>query len=159
MIEKTPGLPRNNKLRVIHLFEADYNLALKLLCARKLVWNADVADRLNYGQAGSRPGIWWIDVVTHKAMKYLYANLTRTGMATMDNDAKSCYDRIICNLVMMVSKYFGMTARACSTHAATLKHMRFRLRTALGDSERFYHHSDATPVHGSGQGSCASPCL
>jgi hypothetical protein len=159
MIEKTPGLPRINKLRVIHLYEADYNLILKLLWARKLVWNAHVADRLNDGQAGSRPGRRCIDVVIHKEMKYLYAHLTRTGMATMDNDAKSCYDRIICNLAMMVSKYFGMSARACSTHATTLKNMRFRLRTALGDSGRFYNHTEATPVHGSGQGSCASPCL
>jgi hypothetical protein len=159
MIEKTPGIPRINKLRVIHLYEADYNLVLKLLWARKLVWNAHVAKRLNEGQAGSRPGRQCVDVVIHKEMKYLYARLTRTGMATMDNDAKSCYDRIICNLAMMVSKYFGMTGRACKTHAATLQHMRFRLRTALGDSERFYHHTEATPIHGSGQGSCASPCL
>jgi hypothetical protein len=159
MIEKTLGLPRINKLRVIHLYEADYNLALKLLWARKLVWNAHVADRLNDGQAGSRPGRRCIDVVIHKEMKYLYVNLTRTGMATMDNDAKSCYDRIICNLEMMVRKYFGMTARACSTHDTTFKNMRLGLRTALGDSERFYNHTDATPVHGSGQGICASLCL
>jgi hypothetical protein len=30
MIEKQPGCPRINKLRVIHLYKADYNLLLKL---------------------------------------------------------------------------------------------------------------------------------
>jgi hypothetical protein len=30
MIEKDPGNPRIERLRVIHLFEADYNLSLKL---------------------------------------------------------------------------------------------------------------------------------
>jgi hypothetical protein len=34
MIEKTPGNPRINKLRVIHLYEADYNLLLKKIWAR-----------------------------------------------------------------------------------------------------------------------------
>jgi hypothetical protein len=31
MIEKDPGNPRIEHLRVIHLFEADYNLSLKML--------------------------------------------------------------------------------------------------------------------------------
>jgi hypothetical protein len=31
MIEKIPGCPKINKLRVIHLYEADYNLILKIL--------------------------------------------------------------------------------------------------------------------------------
>jgi hypothetical protein len=31
MIEKDPGNPRIEWLRVIHLFEADYNLSLKLI--------------------------------------------------------------------------------------------------------------------------------
>jgi hypothetical protein len=38
MIEKIPGSPRINKLRVIHIYEADYNLMLKIIWARRLVW-------------------------------------------------------------------------------------------------------------------------
>lgn len=159
MIEKIPGMPRIHKMRVIHLYEADYNLMLKILWARKLVWNTHNADKLNDGQAGSRPGRRSIDVVIQKEMKYMYARLTRTGLATMDNDAKSCYDRIICSLAMLVSSYFGMTDRSCQLQAKTLKRMQFRLRTALGESKRHYQHTDEKPVHGSGQGSCASPCL
>jgi hypothetical protein len=159
MIEKQPGVPRINKLRVIHLYEADYNLLLKMLWGRKLIWHGHINNRFNDGQAGLRPGKRCIDVVIHKEMKYLYARLTRTGLATMDNDAKSCYDCIICNLAMMVSKYFGMTDRSCKTHATTLRLMQFRLRTALGESKTYFQHSQEQPVHGSGQGSCASPSL
>ena len=46
-----------------------------------------------------------------------------------------------------------------ATQAITLKKMRYRLRTALGDSKKHYQHSDSTPIHGTGQGSCASPAL
>jgi hypothetical protein len=101
MIEKQPGCPHINKLRVIHLYEADYNLLLKIIWAHRIVWHVHDHNKLNEGQAGSRPGRNSIDVVIQKEMKYLYATLTRTGLATMDNDAKSCYDRIICNLAMI----------------------------------------------------------
>jgi hypothetical protein len=37
MIEKIPGCPKINKLRVIHLYEADYNIILKIIWAQKLV--------------------------------------------------------------------------------------------------------------------------
>jgi hypothetical protein len=53
MIEKIPGCPRINKLRVIHLFQADYNLPLKIIWARRLVWNAHDAGQLKDGQAGA----------------------------------------------------------------------------------------------------------
>jgi hypothetical protein len=66
MIEKQPGCPRINKLRVIHLFEADYNLLLKIIWARRLVWNAHDLGKINEGQAGSRPGRKALDVVIQK---------------------------------------------------------------------------------------------
>jgi hypothetical protein len=56
MIEKKKGVKRIDKLRVIHLYEADYNLILKVIWARKAVWNAHTRQALHEGQAGSRPG-------------------------------------------------------------------------------------------------------
>jgi hypothetical protein len=123
------------------------------------VCNAHDRGRLNDGQAGSRPGRNAIDVVIQKAMKYLYCHETRTGMATMDNDAKSCYDRIICNLAMIISQYYGLSKSTTEAQAKTLQKMRYRSRTALGDSENYYKHMEETPIHRTGQGSCASPSI
>jgi Reverse transcriptase (RNA-dependent DNA polymerase) len=159
MIEKLPGCTKINKLRVIHLYEADYNVILKIIWARKLVWNVHDNNRINEGQAGSRPGFNAIDIVIQKEMKYLYSRLTKTNLATMDNDAKRCYDRIICNLAMIISQYYGVTQNMASLHATTLRKMKYRLRTALGESTQIYQHSAETPIHGTGQGSCASPAI
>ena len=148
---QTCALPILTKLRVIHLYEADYNLILKLLWTRRLTWKAHLTKTLHPCQAGSRPGRSAIDVVVYKEHKYLYSELTRTPLLTMDNDAKACYDRIICNLAMMASQYYGMPVEACQTHAKTLKAMEFHLRTALGVSKKFYKHTTTTPVHGSGR--------
>jgi hypothetical protein len=46
---------------------------------------------------------------------------------------------------------------AKTQEATTLRKMQFHLRTSLGDVTKFYNHSEKTPVHGTGQGSCASP--
>jgi hypothetical protein len=49
MIEKKPGVTKIDKMHVIHLFEADYNLVLKILWARQAVWNAHQKRALNGG--------------------------------------------------------------------------------------------------------------
>jgi hypothetical protein len=111
-------------------------LILKIIWARQLVWHAHDLDKLNAEQAGSRPGRNSIYVVIQKEMKYLYATLKRTGLATMDN-AKSCYDRIICNLAIMVSQHFGVLKAAASNQAKTVKNMLYRILTAIGGSKQY----------------------
>jgi Reverse transcriptase (RNA-dependent DNA polymerase) len=159
MIEKVVGNPRIDKLRVIHLFEADYNLMLKIIWSRKAVCHAHCHDALNDGQSGSRPGRRAIDVVLTKEMKYQYARFTQTNLATIDNDAKSCYDRIVCNVAMLVSQFYGIPSEYCNMQAETLKQTKYHIRTAIGDSDNYYTHSNMTPIHGTGQGSCASPAI
>jgi hypothetical protein len=39
LIEKDEGMPLLTRLRVIHLFEADYNLFLKIIYGRRMVKN------------------------------------------------------------------------------------------------------------------------
>jgi hypothetical protein len=56
MIEKKPGLFLLEKLRTIHLFEADYNWILGLIFGRRMVHNAEKQQHLNESQWGSRPG-------------------------------------------------------------------------------------------------------
>jgi hypothetical protein len=56
MIEKKPGVSRIDRLCVIHIFEANYNLILKVMWSRKAIWKIHNEGLLNDGQAGSRPG-------------------------------------------------------------------------------------------------------
>lgn len=159
MIEKLPGVPKINKLRVIHLYEADYNLINKLIWQRGIVWEAHKNGTLNPSQAGSRPYHTSIETVMSKDNKYMYSSLTKTPMATMDNDAKSCYDRIVASLALLVSHKYGVPEQHCKTVGDTLRQMQFCIRTAMGDSTDKYSHSGATPIHGVGQGGTASPAF
>jgi hypothetical protein len=121
MIEKIKGCPRIDKLRVIQLYEADYNLLLKIIWSRRVIWNAHNQGKLHPGQSGSRPGRNAADVIIQNEMKHTYARITKTVLGTIDNDAKSCYDRIPCNVAMLVSKYFGTPTNYCKVQADHLK--------------------------------------
>jgi hypothetical protein len=55
LIEKDPGQPKLTRLRIIHLFEADFNLFLKMIWGSQLVKRAVSLKLLNDGQHGSIP--------------------------------------------------------------------------------------------------------
>jgi hypothetical protein len=60
-----------NLVRVIHLFEADFNLLLSILWGRRMLWNAEVNEGFSDEQGGSRAGQGSIhDVVMFKTLTY-----------------------------------------------------------------------------------------
>ncbi len=69
LIVKEPGNPKIHRLRVIHLYEADYNLILGLFWARKLVPNAEDNRLFNSSCYGSRPGLSAVDPVLLEEMQ------------------------------------------------------------------------------------------
>jgi hypothetical protein len=159
MIEKTAGVSGIDRLRVIHLFEADYNLILKVMWSRRAVWNIQNKELSNMGQAGSRPGNRAIDVALAQEMKYNYAKMTRTSLITIDNNAKSCFDSILCNVAILIRKYLVFGDKLRKLQSTALKEAQFRIRTALGDSERTYKNTKESPINGTGQESCSSPAI
>ena len=130
-----------------------------MIWQRGIIWDAHTKGLLNTAQSGSRPNRTSIEVVISKGQKYTYSSLTRTSMATMDTDAKSCYDRIVATLALLTSHKFGVPSNFCTTVGETLRTMQFSIRTAMGDSPQMYCHSKNTPIHGVGQGGTASPAF
>ena len=102
MLEKTPGKPIIEKLCIIMLYEADFNFVLKLIWGQRHVRHAEKYWCLGNSNHGSRSERQTIDALLEKLLLYEYARLTRTSLVTVDNDAKSCYDRIIKSLAMIV---------------------------------------------------------
>jgi hypothetical protein len=92
-------------------------------------------------------------------MKYLYARLRKHNIATMGNDAKACYDRIIMSLATIISGHFGVPRNTRKLQANAIRAMQFHIKTALGISEASYTNTDTTPLHGSGQGSGSASSL
>ncbi|WP_317203178.1 hypothetical protein [Janthinobacterium sp.] len=89
ILEKIPGKPIIEKLRIIMLYEADFNFVLKLIWGKRLVRNAEKYGCLGQSNHGSRKGRQTTDAQLEKTLLYGITRLTRTSLVTVDNDAKS----------------------------------------------------------------------
>jgi hypothetical protein len=87
MIEKEPGNPRIHRLRVIHLYEANYNLTLGIFWAQKLVPQAEELHLFNNGCYGSRPGLSAVHPVFLEELQVSISYLSQTNQVTFHNDA------------------------------------------------------------------------
>ena len=156
MIFKVAGCAQIHKLRVIPIYEADYNLLLAVKW-RKLVQEADRKGLIHRGQFGGRPGCEAQSLALLEELKYDLAYTTRRTLFNLDLDAASCYDRIVMSLASLVNRKYGMSRKVVLVNAKTLEEAQYKLRTSLGLSKASYSHSMQFPIHGSGQGAGNSP--
>ena len=159
LIEKDAGRPHINRLRIVHLFEADFNFFLKLQWGHRLIRRADKLGILNDGQYGSRPGRMAIEPVMLLQLTTDLCHLLKHNLARFDNDASACYDRIIVALGMLAARRCGMPDSAIRTHADELRLMKYTVKTVYGISEGNYKGTVFEPLFGTGQGSGASPAI
>ena len=85
--------------------------------------------------------------------------ILKHDFARFDNDASSCYDRIIVALGMLAARRCGMPTNAIRLHADALRFMKYTVKTMHGISEENYHGTAYAPLFGTGQGSGASPSV
>lgn len=158
MLFKEPGNIKIHKTRVIHLYEADYNLAMGLKW-KAAMEQAEATQVLNPGQYGSRPSRGAHDPVFIKEFQLEIIRSSRKSLVQTNYDATSCYDRIIPNLAALVSQRYGVPQPVVHTNVRTLEAAQYRLRTDIGLSEASYSHTAQHPIYGTGQGSGNSPMI
>lgn len=159
LIEKDTGRPKIHRLRIIHLFEADYNFFLKLQWGHRLIRRADELNILHDGQYGSRPGRMAIEPVMLLQLTTDLCMVLKHNLARFDNDASACYDRIIVALAMLAARRCGMPEESVQTHADVLRLMKYTVKTVHGVSDENYSGTVFEPLFGTGQGSGASPAV
>jgi exonuclease III len=156
MLMKEPGNPKIHRLRVIHLYEADYNLLLAVKW-RQAMHHAEDSGFLNEGLYGSRAGRSAHEPVLIEVLQNdIYMASMKVGI-NYDLDATSCYDRILAAIASITSRSMGMNKHVVLVNAKTLQAAKFKLKTSLGISDAFYQHCTIYPIHGTGQGSGNSP--
>lgn len=159
MIEKDHGDPKINRLRIIHLFEADYNLFLKLMWGSRLVQRAVQLNLLNAGKHGSTPGKTTMEPIMLTQLTADMSRLLKVNYVRFDNDASACFDWIIVALGMLAARRCGMPIHAIRSHAKSLELMKYMVKTVHGVSSKSYAGTPFEPLFGTGQGSGASPAV
>ena len=158
MIFKDQGIFRIHRLRIIHIYEADFNLLLAVMW-RKALRAADDQDHLHPGQLGGRPGCEAQALPLMEELKYDISYMSRQTLYNFDNDAKSCYDRIIPSLASLTNRKYGVHRQVVNVHASTLHRAIYKLKTGSKVSDIEYSHCQHFPLYGTGQGSGNSPCI
>ena len=74
----------------------------------------------NIGQYGSKPYRNAVDPVLIEEFQFEISRASRKTFAQTNYDAISCYNRIIPNLAMLVSRKFGVSKATALTNAETL---------------------------------------
>jgi hypothetical protein len=155
---KDRGCVKIHRTRVIHIYEADFNLMLGLKW-RMALYQSEALKQLNEGQYGSRPRRNAIDPVMIEELQFEISRLSRRMFLQTNYDATACYDRIIPNLAMLVSRRFGVAKSATQSNGYTLLKANYHIRTELGLSDSSYSHTSDMPIYGTGQGSGNSPMI
>ena len=158
MIFKDPGCYHIHCLRVIHLYEADYNFILAVKW-REMIHQASDQKLLHPGQNGGVPHLNAQNPVFLEEMQNKISRASRKPLVKFDNDATLCYDRILASVACLASRKFGTPKLVTLVMANTLKECKYKLKTMLGVSEKYFSHCHFTPIYGTGQGSGNSPAI
>lgn len=121
---KDPDNVRLHRTRVIRIYEAEYNLALGVKW-RAAMQQAEAFRLLNEGQYGSRSFRNATDPVFIEELQLEVSRATQKPVTLTNYDASACYDWIIPNLGMTVSRKFGVPATVTNMNATTLQHAEY----------------------------------
>lgn len=158
MIQKDPGNTRIHRLRVIHLYEFDLGACMAIQW-KDMLSSSERRGTINDGQFGGRQGREATNLALAEELKVDICLASRKSLVNFDNDAASCYDRILAPIASLIGRKKGLHRLVTLVHAKTLFEAKFKLKTALGVSESEYSHDDAFPIYGTGQGSTNSPII
>jgi hypothetical protein len=152
MLEKKQGVKKIHMLRIIALLEADFNTALKIFFARRLMDNAEQAG-LNDEQWGSRRNRMALDPAMRKLMTFEYGRYMRATIAMFAADLTACFDRMYPALGSLVSGKFGMDVNILRCKGMVMEGMERSVRTGYGVSVATYgNRPGEPPMAGEGQG-------
>eukprot|EP00957_Ditylum_brightwellii_P100264 7641247-Ditylum_brightwellii.AAC.1 len=95
MLEKDPGNPLLTSLRFIIIIEGDMKRVIKVIWNRQLVPVAEKANFLSQAQSGNHKERTALDALLLEVVMMEYLQLFRLNDALLNNDATTCYDRMI----------------------------------------------------------------
>jgi Reverse transcriptase (RNA-dependent DNA polymerase) len=144
------------KIRNIHIYEADYNLILKLKWEQAIALS-EKHNLLHSSQYGSRQQRRSIDPVLLEIILQETSRFTRTPFIQINYDAQACYDRIIPDIAFAISRKHGVHHKIIQMVQETMKSSKCYIKLRSHVTSQFYCNKETTQLYGTGQGSGCSP--
>jgi hypothetical protein len=114
MLLKKANDIRLHRLRIVQLVEADFNQFLRIALTRPLAHKGEDLGWIHDSQF-ARSEQTCLTAVLLKVLTYEYMRINRRNGASMDNDAKGCFDRIIPVLALIACQALIATIPACQS--------------------------------------------
>ena len=143
MLEKKRGNCKIHLLRIIGILEADFNTALKIRFARKLMALAESAGDLHEEQWGSKKTRTATNTSLQKMMTFEYGRYTKATIGLFSNDQTACSDRMWAETTNSIAAASGADANILKCRAITTENMTRHMKTGLGVLKASY--SDSIP--------------
>ncbi len=157
MLEKSLGNFQVDKLRIILLFEANFNQLNKHIGCL-MMYHAEQYGLVSGEQYGSRHGHSSITQSLNKRLTFDHIRQLKQAAIICSNDAKSCYDRIVHRIAAQSMYRCGVNKPALICMFSTIQRLRHHIRTLFGDSQiSAGTELWAVPISGIGQGNGAGP--
>eukprot|EP00957_Ditylum_brightwellii_P193204 14711159-Ditylum_brightwellii.AAC.1 len=142
MLEKDPGSPKLNHLRIIVTVEANMNMLMKVIWARCLVPHAKTHGYISQVQFRNREGCTALDALLLKITTVDSLRLFRLNRGLLNNDAVAYYDQMIPALSLLYLQSPGLPESAATCSVQLNKKMKHYIRTSTGESSEYYQHSE-----------------
>lgn len=127
MIYKETGNSFINRLRVIHIYEADLALLLGTKW-REAIIHAQKERTMHPGQYGGLPDQDCTQITILEEARLDYSLLTRLAFTNLDTNLTACYDRILCLVSSLTSRKYGVNKQVIFVHALTLEEATYKLK-------------------------------
>jgi hypothetical protein len=157
MLEKIPGVPRINKLRIIQLLKADLNQVLRSTFDRNISKLAQETPGIISEHQYGRSHHTCLTPFLNKLLTVQLLIQKKTNGIVFDNDAKGCYDRIDSGIALAALRQIGYSKNSVRILGLLWAHMDHHVATGFGVSDTSYKSTMDKMLYGIGQGSCSSP--
>ena len=134
MIQKT-NMPIYEKLRIVQLFEGDFNGALKYFIGKLLMQHTTTEGLHDLETYGSRKGKTAAEALIALQLLYDNARIWKHIVGIIFNDAAGCYDRIPPQLGDIALRRLGRPRSVAHAHTQAQRNMAHYIRIAAGVSK------------------------
>eukprot|EP00957_Ditylum_brightwellii_P136729 10426576-Ditylum_brightwellii.AAC.1 len=146
-----------HRLHIIVIVEANMNMIMKVIWARRLVPRAEETNYISRVQFGNWKGKTVLDALLLKITTMDSLQLFRLNGALLNNDAVACYDRMIPAVLSLHLQSLGLPESAAICSVKFNKQMKHYFCTNTGESSDFYQHTEEYMKGNEGQGKSSSP--
>ena len=101
--------------------------------------------QIHQGQYGGCPGRDCTSVTYLEELRRDILILTQSAYTNFDNDAASCYNRILMSVASLSGRKYGVHKKVVYVHAATLREAKYKVKLSSKTSNTSYQHCKQFP--------------